>query len=473
MSSLRFFAPFGFLRCAVVCLILGLHAHAEEVLAIRHVTVIGGANGRSLERAAVVIRGDRITSVGPDRTIQIPANARILDGRGKFLVPGFIDMHAHLSKTRASSLGLFVVHGITTVRDMGGDHEELLRWRREIRSGDRVGPSMLIAGPYLESAGNVARMRSTPPEELAEPVERTRVSVDSPEEARRIVGLLATRQVDHIKIRTVQDRETYMAIGEAARSHKLPLVGHAFGISPEDILASGQQSIEHVLFPTLDEMSDDARLALFRRFAARGIGIVPTLVTFTKSIFPPDDALQAIVQDTEGRVDARRRFLSRFLVMDWREQAQEQTAERRAQMRPVYLSSLRNLREMRRAGVRIMAGSDVAVLNIFPGSSLHEELELMVNELAMTPAEAIDSTTIRSAEFVGLGQSVGSVSEGRIADLVLLEANPLVDIRNTRAINAVVLRGRVFDRADLDGLLKGVAASEDVRVNDWPRVQRP
>jgi len=362
-----------------------------------------------------------------------------------------------------------VVNGVTTVRDMGGDHEELLRWRREVRSGRRVGPRLLLAGPYLESAANVERMRKTPPEEMVEPVERTRVPVGSPAEARRVVESLARSEVDHIKIRTVQDRATYLAIAEAARAHRLPLVGHTFGIAPEDLLAAGQRSLEHVLFPTMDDLSRDQRLALFRRFASAGIAVVPTLVTFTKSIFPPDETLRAVMDDSAGKLHPHRRFLSRFLLLDWKEQVLEQTTERREQLRPIYQSSLRNLREMREAGVRLLAGSDVGVLNIFPGSSLHEELELFVSELGMTPLEALQSATLRPAEFLGLAGSVGTIAKGQVADLVLLDANPLQDIRRLRRIAAVILRGRLFDRAGLEALLKNVAADEDQRVNDWPR----
>jgi imidazolonepropionase-like amidohydrolase len=111
----------------------------------------------------------------------------------------------------------------------------------------------------------------------------------------------------------------------------------------------------------------------------------------------------------------------------------------------------------------------VGVLNIFPGSSLHEELELFVNELGMTAAQAMECATIRPAEFLGLADSAGTVSAGKVADLVLLDANPLEDIRNLRRIRAVILRGRLFDRAGLDKLLSEVAAAEDQRVNDWPR----
>ena len=127
---------------------------------------------------------------------------------------------------------------------------------------------------------------------------------------------------------------------------------------------------------------------------------------------------------------------------------------------------------MHEAGVMVLAGSDVAVISIFPGYSLHEELELFVEELGMTPVEALESATRKPAEFMGIADSVGSIAPGMIADLVLLDANPLDDIRNTTNIAAVVLDGTVFDREALDDVLAAVDSAPDQTVNDWPRHRR-
>jgi imidazolonepropionase-like amidohydrolase len=164
-----------------------------------------------------------------------------------------------------------------------------------------------------------------------------------------------------------------------------------------------------------------------------------------------------------------RPYLSALMILDWREQVEEVTPERRAYFERAWPTGLKHLREMREAGIRIMAGSDVAVLNIFPGASLHEELRLFVDTVGMSPVEALASATRRPAEWLGLGDSVGTIESGKVADLVLLDADPLDDITNTRRIAAVVLRGRLFRRGDLDALLAAVAAMPDRRVNDWVR----
>ena len=443
-------------------------AQTARVIAIRNVTVIPVTGAPPILNATVVINGERIASIGP--TAKIPSGARVINGTGKFLLPGFIEMHAHLSKTRASSLGLFVANGITTLRDMGGDHEELLRWRREVREGRRLGPRILMAGPYLESARNIERMRKDPPSERVEPFERTRIGVGSPEEARRIVAELAKREIDFIKIRTVQDRETYLALNKAADEHGLKLVGHVTGIPPEVVLASGQDGVEHGFYPSLESKNKDERLAVWRKFAERGIVVVPTLVSIFEATFPPTDKLRAIVEDEKGQIDPRRPYISKYLVLDWREQVLEATDQRRQTFRKIWdETARRDFREMHEAGVDLLVGSDAAVLNVFPGYSLHDEMALFVSELGMTPAEVIERATRRSAKFLGLLDQTGTLEEGKIADLVLLDANPLDDIRNTKRISAVILRGTLYDQSGIKRILADVRSAPDIRTDDWGR----
>ena len=145
------------------------------------------------------------------------------------------------------------------------------------------------------------------------------------------------------------------------------------------------------------------------------------------------------------------------------------TAERRAVFDRYWPAGLARMREMHEAGVRLMTGSDVAVLNVFPGMSIHEELRLFVDSVGMSPMEALASATRKPAEWLGLGDSVGTIEPGKVADLVLLDGDPLADINHTRRISAVVLRGKVFQRSELDALLAGVAVMPDRRSNDWVR----
>jgi len=450
-----------------------LAAHGRQtgdVIAIRDVTVIPMTGTPPIERATVIVRADRIAAVGPAGSTAIPPGARVVEGAGKYLMPGLIEMHAHLSKARGSSLGLFVANGITTLRDMGGDHEELLRWRREIVSGARVGPRVLIAGPYLESASNIARMRKDPPDARVEPFERIRIAVGSPEDARRIVAELSARELDFLKIRTTQNVETYRAINEAAAAHGLTVVGHV-AYDPQTVLEAGQDGIEHSFLPPTSDAEREARKAIWKQFAARGVPIVPTLVAFTEGTFPPIDHLRAMVADDGERADPRRRYVSRFMLLDWREQFLETSAERQQALKKIWEPIVGALRDMHAAGMDLLVGSDVAVLNVFPGFTLHDELERFVATLGLTPAETLDRATRRSATFLGIDRETGTIEPGKVADLVLLEANPLDDIRHTRRIAGVVLRGTFYDRAGLERVLAAVASAPDIRQDDWGRTR--
>lgn len=442
---------------------------ASTAIAIRDVTVIAMTGASPSPHQTVVVRAGRIAEIGPATEVRPPNGAAIVDGAGKYLIPGLFEMHAHTSKSRASALGLYVVHGVTTLRDQGSEHAEVLRWRREIRGGSRVGPRMLIAGPYLESLQNIERMRRDPPEERVEPFERARIPVGSPADARRVIDSLAKLELDHFKIRTVQDAETYRALGKAADAHGKRLVGHVVSPSPADFLAAGQDGMEHGFPISIDSLSLEDRMAFWRQLAARDVGVVPTIVTVTESVFRPPEYFRALVTDTTAAVHPLRPYLSAFMILDWREQVEEVTPERRAYFERYWPTGLKHLREMRAAGVRMMTGSDVAVLNVFPGASLHEELRLFVDSLGMSPMEALASATRRPAEWLGLADSVGTIERGKVADLVLLDADPLADITNSRRISAVLLRGELFRRAELDALLASVRAMPDVRVNDWVR----
>ena len=384
----------------------------EDLLAIRNVTVVPATGGPSSPATTVLIRGDRIAALGPADAVAIPAGARVVDGTGKFLMPGLIDMHVHLSKTRASALGLFVANGVTTVRDMGGEYEELVHWRRDVAARTRVGPRILMPGPILESPANIARMRKDPPSERVEPFERMRLAVGSPQEARATVARLAASEIDFIKIRTVHDRDTYLALNEAANAHGIPLAGHVPPYSAQAILEAGQDGIDHGFSRAFGKETREERLAVWRRFAAAGVPVVPTL-TVADAILTPIDRLRAIVEDEMGKVESRRPYLSKFLMLDWREQLLEQSVEGQQQLRKFVDAALNDTREMHEAGVDLLAGTDTGVINLYPGSSLHDELAIFVKGIGMMPAEAIERATRRSARFLSIGDSVGTVERGK------------------------------------------------------------
>ena len=446
------------LFAAAIVAILGAcpsHTNAQGgTIAITSVTLIDGTGEPARAEMTVIVRGGRITAVEPATSAQPPEGAAVIDGRGKFLIPGLWDMHVHLAKAGAGSLPLIVANGVTSVRDMGGDAALLRGWRDDIAAGRRLGPRIKWAGPVLESPEHMARMQKRG---THEPIERFRAVVADPGSAERVVDSLARLGVDFIKMRTVASDETYLAIAAAAERRGLPLVGHASEVPFEEVLRAGQKSVEHVVYPPLQNRSPRERSKLIAEMARRSVALVPTAVAYYESIGLSTARVRRIIADSVGAIDPRRRYVDGYLLADWREQLEERPGGIRASLRGVVVShvhrnAVKDAKEMRRAGVRILPGSDLAVIGIYPGSSLHDELRLFVEKLGMTPMEALVSATRQSAEFFGMQDSLGTVAANRIADLVLLDADPLADIGNVRRINAVILRGQLLDRAALDKL---------------------
>lgn len=431
-------------------------ADTTAPVAITHVTVIDVTTGQRFPDRIVLVRGTRIASIAPARTFDTRSGATVVNGRGKFLIPGLWDMHVHLAKAGAPALGLFVANGVTSVRDVGGDFAVVHQWRSEIAAGARVGPRIRTAGPILESVARVRRMKARG---VIEPVERFRAPVADTADARRVVDSLARLGVDLVKVRTAASPEVYHAVAAAARRAGLPLAAHGDVVPPEDMLRAGQRSIEHAIRPPLQARDAGVRAQLVRALADSGVAVVPTLVNYYEWLLVSPAEARRIVEDTAGRLDPRRRYVSGYLLDDWREQVGERGRVKDALITRFYLprryrGMLRDLREMHRAGVRILPGTDVAVALMYPGFSLHDELGYFVEQIGMTPLEALASATRRAAEFSGRSDSLGTVEVGKLADLVLLDADPLADMRNTTRIHAVVAKGRLFDRAALDALLE-------------------
>lgn len=445
----------------------------EQTLAFENVTVVDGTGGQPLLNQTVLVRGDSILAVGRVESIPIPRNAVRIDGRGRTLIPGLIDLHVHLSKVRASALPLFLSHGVTAVRDLGGDWGELRRWRDEVAAGTRTGPRIWTAGSYLEAPANVERMLAARTRgEMVEPVERTRIAVDSPERARAVVDSLAALGVDLIKLRTVVSLATYQAIIDVATRHGLAVAGHTEGIPLPSVIEAGQTSIAHFLFPFFDDLSEDERREMWRDARDAGVSFVPTLTTWQNSTFATHVELVEMMADSMGTTWPDRPLMSRYTQLDWAEQLLEHTDgdspdSAAFDWRGLYESTIRNLREMHQEGVKILAGSDVAVINIFPGIGLHDELELLVREVGMTPIEAIEAATAGAAALLGTETEVGTIAQGMRADLVLVSGDVATDITRTRAIELVVFGGVVYDASGLEELREGVRSAAELTENDW------
>ena len=441
-------------------------ARDAKTLAIAHVTVIDATEAAPKPDMTVIVRGGRIAQIERSSS-KSPKGAQVVDGRGKFVIPGLWDMHVHtnfgdwLPGGKEIILPLFVANGVTGVRDMGGDLHLLKEWRDQIDAGTTLGPRMVISGPMIDGA---------PPHFPAS------VPVSTAADARKAVDDLKRGGADFIKVQSYISRDAYFAVAEESKKQGMTFVGHV----PDAIRASeasnaGQKSIEHYtgifegcssvedellkgpkgprrVVETYNEAKCEALIALL---AKNGTWQVPTLIWERGQWLIDDLDLSQSPGAKYAAASLRNTTYKKFTESIMKELDTDPVPYRRQ----FVAKELEMTLAMHRAGVPLMAGTDTAAgVYVIPGFSLHQELELFV-EAGLTPMEALQSATLNPAKFLGRTHDLGTVEKGKLADLVLLDASPLDNIGNTQKISAVVLGGRYLSRADLDSILKGVEAA--------------
>jgi imidazolonepropionase-like amidohydrolase len=444
-----------------------------EAIAFTKVTVIDATGAPARANHTVVVIGDRIRAVGHTSEIQIPHEARRIDADGMYLIPGLWDSHVHLSFAEGEAealLPLFLANGVTSLRDTGGNMGGAIL-RDRIARGEIMGPRIKMAGPLIESAewlrrveevfgmeGEVGRMLShvftvTP-----------RIGLGAPEEAPLLADSLMRLGVDFIKVRNVHG-VTYMALAEATERLGIPLAAHTpRGISLAEAVAAGTDSFEHTETITfaLGDLSEAERRGAVAQLVRDSVLVTPTVVTALSLRGEKKTRAAAVLQDTLNQLDPRRRYLPRTILEHWRVALILTELEPPMDWEAHLRQEMADLRLLHEEGVILLAGSDFGgIPMVFPGFSIHEELQLLVEHAGMTPLEALQTATRNPPMFFGMQDEIGTIQPGRVADLVLLRTNPLADIFNTRQIQAVVLNGRLLDRDALDEMLR--AAERAVR----------
>jgi len=458
-------------------------AAKQGPLVLTHVTVIDVVRGQAQPDRTVVILGGHITNIDESAKIAVPRDSQVVDATGKFLIPGLWDAHVHLANFNvldwgpSLSLPLLVANGVTGVRDMGGKFEVIKALRKQIADGALVGPHIIAAGPQL---GGASKDQEIPDRWLTS---------NTAETGQQSVITLKQAGVDFIKIQSLVPRDAYFAIVAESKRQGLPFVGHVPElISAVEASDAGQRSMEHLMgiwqscsstepelrasmaealkdpkstpqfivdrvefgLPprgTLDTFSEVKASELFERFVRNGTWQVPTLV---------EEQSFALLVSNELMDQRGMKYVPPLMLKEWdlpRILLPLGDDDRKDLVRIVPMM-LDVVGRMHRAGVRIMAGTDMPWL-VVPGFSLHDELVLLV-KAGFTPADALRAATSDSVEFLGLQKSLGTVETGKLADLVLLDANPLEDIRNTQKISGVFLQGRYLNRQALDDLLRQV-----------------
>ena len=463
--SLCVFALIVGLICCAACA-----AAQEPALAITHVNLIDATGVPVQADMTVIVQGRQISQIGKSDATPLPKGARVVDGRGKYLIPGLWDMHVHevfgewIPADEKITPVLFVANGVTGVRDMGGDLETLKSWRSRIAEGKLLGPRMVISGPMLD--GPVPQFPGSAP-------------VKDAAEGRRIVDELQKGGADFIKIQSLVPRDGYFAAAEEAKKDGIVFAGHV----PDKVKATeasnaGQKSIEHLtgVFEGCSTVEDELMAA------PRGPGRGKFLSTYDPArakaliaLFVKNQTWQVptlywergewLIEQTSAGPDP----LIKYAPVAWRRAwpmfttgiEKDWSSDPFADREKFFQAELKMVGEMNRARVPILAGTDTAAgVRVYPGFSLHEELELLV-QAGLTPMEALQAATRNAGKYLELADT-GTIEKGKRADLVLLNANPLADIKNTRKIESVVLAGRYFSRVDLDKLLAGV---EEAAIN--------
>ncbi len=459
----------------------------SPTVAIRGVTVVDVVDGSLHPDRTVLIAGNRIVAIGPADEVKVAGATDVVEGAGGYLIPGLWNMHVHSVANVALDLHvesvtnadghfpLFLAYGVTGVRNMGdGTADPALELtgsvKRRLAEGDLLGPRLLAGG----------RVDGDPP------LASNPVVVRTATEARAVVGEMAENGADFIKVYENLSREAYFAILDEARRRGLRVDGHVpFRLRPAEAADAGQRTFEHVLAMALGcsraadaereafarVLADPSRpkeieqppLALFRHerrlydtrdpaacaetiaaYRRNGTAEAPSLVGYHHVV-----NAEAILSDSSMRL------IPPTIRRNWTEGMRSQTGRTvSAILAPIVPLQAENAHLLHEAGVTLLAATDAGIPMLVPGLSLHEELVLL-GEAGLTPLEALRTATLNPARVMGLADSLGTVEVGKLADLVLLNADPLADIRNTQRIRAVIANGRLFRRGDLDRLLAG------------------
>jgi imidazolonepropionase-like amidohydrolase len=371
-------------------------------IAVQHVTVINVETGGRSADQTVVVSGNRIAAVGRSADVKTPAGARVVDGTGKFLIPGLWEAHFHAIHVKfETTLPIAVARGITDARDMGGPIPYLIRVRKAIDEG-LLTPRLFVAGPELDGAPSPYLTAFFPPGEDT--------VVNTPEEGRQLVDRLAGLKVDFIKIHNEVKRDVYSAVAEEAKRKGLMFAGH---LPPEVGIVEASDAPS----PTEPIQIDQAKCEDAARHLARN-----------GTFFSPTPL------GAPGQGPKRMREFN---------------------VKIVSIAS--------KAGVRLLAGTDWPGPSYMKGNyssfdrTPQDELAGFV-EAGLTPLEALRTATLNPAILFNKTDELGSVRQGKLADLDLLDADPLVDITNTTRIAAVIVNGRLVDAAERKKLLDAEAA---------------
>ncbi len=438
-------------------------------LIILNATIVAVKSGSLVENQTVIISEGRILAVGDESIKEVYEANQLVDAEGKFLMPGLWDNHVHFGGAEyvdenEKLLPLYLAFGVTSVRDAAGDISlDVLKWRNEINEGKRIGPKIFTSGPKLEGIGSIW------PGDL---------EIGNTEELKLALDSLDKLKVDFVKITdNALAPDLFLEAVKQAKSRGYSVSGHIpVGLTLDQVSKAGQKTVEHLGYllrmtsPKESEISEGRRsgtlsaaeaailqletrndsltLANFKQLAAQGTGIVPTLLIsyniayLDENNFDQDSILNYLGPKLKASYQWRIDRMAQDTPED--KQNRKDNFERTANLIPL----------VKEAGMKIYAGTDAGYLNTYdyPGLGIHLELQKLVT-YGLSHQEALEASVVNGPEYFELEADFGSVEKGKIANLILLNANPLENIKHTLTIDAVIKDGRYFSREDLDSML--------------------
>ncbi|UHA75077.1 amidohydrolase family protein [Paenibacillus sp. 481] len=443
-------------------------------LIVQDVTIVDVKTGKLKPNQSVVVTDNQIARIDDTSDIDVPDKARIIKASGKYLIPGLWDMHVHMDNYMDSAVPHFLANGVTGVRDMGSSLHHV-QITHKLNQKGTLTPRIVYSGKVVNKFPN----NQVPPHQY---------NLQTEAEARKAVRQLKSYKVDHVKIYSHISENMYKAVVDEANKQQLPISGHLpFTVGAGVASNDGMRSFEHLhgmhiataskqsgLFNRFVKQAEQGALdkdhllyyeyelqaaaqydaveagKLFEIFKKNETYQVPTLVTMTSlNTLAPDERI---------------RFIQPAIQQQWAQIIKQSLKDKKAGvlLKKMEQINLDLVRKMNQAGVPIMAGSDVTygMQNLYYGFSLHEELQLLV-KAGLSPLQALQSATINPARYLENEDQQGTVEAGKQADLVLLDANPLTDIRNTTRIHAVVMNGHLLDKTALTNMVKTYPVIEE------------
>lgn len=425
-------------------------------LAIVNATLVDVRTGKETPDTVIAIRGDKIERVGRSAQVPVPSEALVVDAARKWVIPGLMDMHAHAGNSPEAPVNLYLAQGVTTIRSPGGNISLLRLLRAQIESGKTVGPRLFFSGPLLDGNPPVWPEQS--------------IMVDSPERAQSTVNFLADQGVDFIKVYNNVTEPVLARIIETAKQRGLIVAGHVpRSMTMTRAVDLGMKSLEHIritgreMLPVEEankidflplgqrepllwerfDLSSPKFTELIRHLVERAVYLDPTL-----TIDEADFVL--------GPAALRNNPNNSVLPADWLKFDDLQKSPIYAvpdKLKETARTGFRKRQEFvgicDRAGVKIIAGTDGPGLGtLVPGYGLHHELQLLVQS-GLSPLQALRAATLTAAEALGKDQELGSVEPGKLADVLIVGADPLVDIGNASKIELIIKGGKQYRPAEL------------------------